>query len=36
MGLGAELVVSRKIEDNWDRPLKDWRKELRLPIETEN
>jgi ubiquinone biosynthesis protein Coq4 len=35
MGLDAELVVSRKLEEGWDRPLKDWRKELKLPLETE-
>ena len=23
MGLDAELVVSRKLEEGWDRPLKD-------------
>ena len=36
MGLDAELVVSLKLEEGWDRPLKDWREELRLPIETED
>ena len=35
MGLDAELVVSRKLEEGWDRPLKEWRKELKLPLETE-
>ena len=36
MGLDAELVVSRKLEEGWDRPLKDWREELKLPLETED
>jgi ubiquinone biosynthesis protein Coq4 len=35
MGLDAELVVSRKLEEGWDRPLEDWRKELKLPLKTE-
>ena len=33
MGLDAELVISRKLEEGWDRPLKEWRSELRLPEE---
>ena len=36
MGLDAELVVSRKLEEGWDRPLKEWREELKLPTETED
>ena len=33
MGLDAELVISRKLEEGWDRPIKEWRSELRLPEE---
>ena len=33
MGLDAELVISRKLEEGWDRPLNAWRSELRLPEE---
>jgi ubiquinone biosynthesis protein Coq4 len=36
MGLDAELVIGRKLEEGWERPLKDWRKELKLPIEAED
>jgi len=32
MGLDAELVIARKLEDGWDRPLADWQRELNLPI----
>ena len=35
MGLDAELVIARKLEDGWDRPLSDWRRELKLPVESE-
>ena len=31
MGLDAELVISRKLEEGWGRPLNAWRSELRLP-----
>ena len=31
MGLDAELVIARKLEEGWDRPLNEWRNELRLP-----
>jgi len=31
MGLDAELVISRKLEEGWDRPLNEWRSELKLP-----
>lgn len=34
MGLDAELVIARKLEDGWDRPLADWQRELNLPITT--
>ena len=34
MGLDAELVIARKLEDDWDRPLADWQRELNLPITT--
>ena len=29
-GLDAELVIARKLEDGWERPLQEWRQELRL------
>ena len=32
MGLDAELVIGRKLEEGWERPLKDWRAELKLPV----
>lgn len=31
MGLEADLVIARKLEDNWERPLLEWRGELNLP-----
>jgi len=31
MGLDAELVISRKLEEGWSRPLNEWRSELKLP-----
>ncbi|OUX73476.1 MAG: hypothetical protein CBC50_03015 [Synechococcus sp. TMED90] len=34
MGLDAELVIARKLEDGWDRPLAAWQRELNLPITT--
>lgn len=30
--LDAELVIARKLEDAWDRPLADWQRELNLSI----
>ncbi len=33
MGLDAELVIGRKLEEGWERPLKDWRAELKLPVD---
>jgi ubiquinone biosynthesis protein Coq4 len=36
MGLDAELVVSRKLEEGWERPLKEWREELMLPLDNED
>jgi len=32
MGLDADLVIARKLEGGWDRPLTDWQRELNLPI----
>ena len=32
MGLEAELVIARKLEDGWERPLQEWRQELRLNV----
>ena len=31
-GLEAELVIARKLEDGWERPLEEWRQELRLNV----
>ena len=36
MGLDTELVVGRKLEEGWERPLQEWRKELRLPLRPEH
>ena len=36
MGLDAELVVGRKLEEGWKRPLQEWRKELKLPLRPEH
>ena len=33
MGLEAELVIARKLEDNLERPLLEWKQELRLPMQ---
>lgn len=33
LGLQAELVIAAKLEEGWDRPLVDWRRELRLSQE---
>jgi ubiquinone biosynthesis protein COQ4 len=30
LGLKAECVIAQKLEEGWDRPLADWRKELQL------
>lgn len=30
LGLKAECVIAQKLEEGWDRPLTDWRKELQL------
>lgn len=35
IGLDAELVVSHKLEEGWERPLKDWRAELKLPLDNQ-
>ena len=32
MGLEAELVIARKLEDCWERPLEEWRQELRFNV----
>jgi len=32
MGLEAELVIARKLEDSWERPLQEWRQELKLNV----
>ena len=31
LGLDADLVIARKLEDGWDKPLQQWREELHLP-----
>ena len=31
IGLEAELVIAYKLEDHWERPLLEWRQELKLP-----
>lgn len=31
MGLDADLVIARKLEDGWERPLQEWRRDLKLP-----
>jgi ubiquinone biosynthesis protein COQ4 len=30
LGLKAECVIAQKLEEGWDRPLADWRQQLRL------
>ena len=32
LGLSAELVIAHKLEEGWNRPLQDWRQELRLAV----
>ena len=32
LGLDAELVIAHKLEEGWNRPLQDWRQELRLAV----
>ncbi len=32
LGLDADLVIAHKLEEGWDRPLQDWRRELRLAV----
>ena len=32
LGLDADLVIAHKLEEGWDRPLQDWRQELRLAV----
>ena len=31
MGLAARCLISAKLEEGWERPLADWRRELGLP-----
>ena len=33
MGLNADLVIGCKLEEGWERPLNDWREELKLPVD---
>jgi ubiquinone biosynthesis protein Coq4 len=30
LGLAANCVISYRLEDNWERPLSEWRQELML------
>ena len=32
LGLAAKCVISYKLEDNWERPLSEWRQELNINI----
>jgi ubiquinone biosynthesis protein COQ4 len=32
LGLEAPCVIARKLEEGWDRPLRDWQQELGLPL----
>ena len=36
LGLDAELVIAYKLEEGWDRPLQDWRQELKLVVNTDH
>ena len=33
MGVKADLVIASKLEDGWERPLLEWRQQLRLPVD---
>ena len=33
LGLDADLVIAHKLEEGWDRPLQDWRQELKLAVD---
>ena len=35
LGLDADLVIARKLEEGWDRPLQDWRRELKLAVNSD-
>ena len=30
LGLAAKCVISYRLEDHWERPLSEWRQELKL------
>ena len=36
LGLDAELVIAYKLEEGWDRPLQEWRQELKLVVNTDH
>ena len=36
MGLDADLVIAYKLEEGWERPLAQWREQLRLPQPNES
>lgn len=33
LGLQAELVIAQKLEEGWQRPLLEWRQQLKLPLD---
>lgn len=33
LGLEADLVIAAKLEEGWERPLAEWRRQLNLPLE---
>jgi ubiquinone biosynthesis protein Coq4 len=33
LGLQAELVIAARLEEGWQRPLEDWRRALKLPLD---
>ena len=35
LGLNADLVIARKLEEGWDRPLEDWRRDLKLALNSD-
>ena len=33
MGLSAQCMIAQKLEQGWERPLRDWRQQLGLPLD---
>jgi ubiquinone biosynthesis protein Coq4 len=31
LGMAAKCVIGYKLEDGWEKPLSEWRRELQLP-----